>query len=89
MDAFVKELDVQYKLIHEQTIDLNKLRELNQSLVEENNHLRLKNQQLDVEEEKLKIFRNCMTSFLDDASQNVSKSIEAERIRKRIYENLT
>ena len=30
-----------------------------------------------------------MTSFLDGTSQNVSKSIETERIRKRIYENLT
>jgi len=26
-----------------------------------------------------------MTEFLNDASQNVNKSIEAERIRKRIY----
>ena len=30
-----------------------------------------------------------MTSFLDGTSQNVSKSIESERIRKRIYESLT
>jgi len=51
--------------------------------------LKKKLDELNVEEEKLRIFRNCMTEFLNDASQNVSKSIEAERIRKRLYEQLT
>jgi hypothetical protein len=76
LDTFVKELEAQYKVIHEQTIDLNKVRELNQSLIEENNDLKQRIEQLDVEKEKLNIFRNCMISFLDDTSQNVSKSIE-------------
>ncbi len=50
LDNFVKELDAQYKIIHEQTIDLNKIREYNQGLMEENNNLKHKIQQLNVEE---------------------------------------
>ena len=58
-------------------------------MIEENNHLKIKLDELHVEEEKLKIFRSCMTEFLTDTTQNVNKSIETERIRKRIYEQLS
>lgn len=79
LNSFVKELDAQYKLIQAQSIDLANLHQKNKALTQENIDLRNKLEEINIEEQKLHIFKNCMTSFLDDTSQTINRNFEPQK----------
>jgi hypothetical protein len=58
---------------------LANLHEKNKTLTQENIDLRKKLEEINIEEEKLHIFKNCMTSFLDDTSQTINRNFEPQK----------